>query len=82
MKLLFNIEYRTAFGEELVLQAVATTIAPDDAQHFPVVYLIEKLTAGNAYLAYEQLVDVVGGCQFFPFLPFPSFGFGSSADTL
>ena len=71
-----------AFGKKLMLQVVAPAIAPDDAQHFPVVYLIEELTARDAYLAHEQLVDVVGGCQFFPFFPFPSFGFGSSAGTL
>lgn len=50
-----------AFGEQLVLQTVAAAIAPDDAAHLPEADVVEELTARDAYLAHDQLVDVVGG---------------------
>ena len=50
-----------AFGHELVLQAVAAAVASDDAADFPKLDFVEKLSARDAYLAHEQLVDVVGG---------------------
>ena len=49
------------FGDELVLQAVALSVASDDTANFPEANVVEELTAGDAYLAHEQLVDVVGG---------------------
>ena len=49
------------FGHELVLQQVAAAVASDDAAHFPKADVIEEFTAGDANLAHEQLVDVVGG---------------------
>ena len=57
-------------GKELVLQAVAPAIASDDAAHFPELEVVKEFTAMDAYLAYDELVDVVGGSQFFAFLPF------------
>ena len=50
-----------AFCHELVLQAVAVAVASDDAAHLPEAEVVEELTTGDAYLAHEQLVDVVGG---------------------
>ena len=67
------------FGNELMLQSVALTVASDDTTNLPEAEVVEKLTAGDAYLAHEKLVDVVGGCQFFAFLPFPFAGFSSGS---
>lgn len=47
-------------GYELVLQAVAAAVSSDDAQGLPVDDVIEEFAAGNADLAYDELVDVVG----------------------
>ena len=47
---------------KLVLQAVAAAVASDDAAHLPELEVVEEFTARNAYLAHEQLVDVVGAC--------------------
>lgn len=58
------------FSEKLVLQRVAAAVAADDAAYLPEADVIEEFTTWNAYLAHEQLVDVVGGSQFFAFLPF------------
>ena len=49
-----------AFGNELVFQTVALAVASDDAAHLPEAEVIQELTAGDAYLAHEQLIDVVG----------------------
>lgn len=46
---------------ELVLQAVAAAVASDDAAHLPELEVVEEGVMGDAYLAHEQLVDVVGG---------------------
>ena len=59
-----------AFGHHLQFEDVAASVASDDAAHLPEAQPIEERVAVNAYLAYEQLVDVVGGNQFFPFVPF------------
>ena len=53
------------FSDELVLQAVAVAVAADNAAHFPEAEVVEEFTTGDAYLAHEQLKDVVGGIQFF-----------------
>ena len=50
-----------AFSEELVCQLVALAVASDDAAHFPKAEVVEEVTAGDAYLAHEQLINVVGG---------------------
>ena len=50
-----------AFGYELVLQAVATTVASDDTADFPELEVVQELTTRYAYLAHEQLIDVAGG---------------------
>ncbi len=50
-----------AFGHQLVLQAVALAVATDDSTYLPEAEVVEELTAGDAYLAHEQLIDVVGG---------------------
>ena len=60
-----------AFSDELVLQAVAVAVASDDAAYLPEAEVVEKFTTGDAYFAHEQLVDVVGGCQFFPLSSVP-----------
>ena len=52
-------------------------IASDDATDFPELYIEEKLTPWDSYLAHDELVDVVGGYEFFPFFPFPFFSSGS-----
>ena len=46
---------------ELVLKNVATAISSNDAFSLPKSNLIEELVTADAYLANEQLVDVVGG---------------------
>ena len=50
-----------ALGEQLVLQTVALAVASDDSAYLPEAEVVEKFAAGDAYLAHEQLVDVVGG---------------------
>lgn len=49
------------FGHELVLQAVAAAVAPDDAAYLPEADVVEKFTTRDAYLAHEQLINVAGG---------------------
>ena len=51
-----------ALGYELVLQAVAVAVATDDTANLPEAEVVEKFTTRDAYLAHEQLVDVMGGC--------------------
>ena len=55
----------SAFGHELVLQAVAVTVASDNTADFPEAEVVKEFTTRDAYLAHEQLVDVVSGGQFF-----------------
>lgn len=50
-----------AFGHKLVLKSVAVAVSSDDATDFPEAEVVEKFAAWYAYLAHEQLVDVVGG---------------------
>ena len=59
-----------AFGEQLVCKMVSLAVAADDTVNFPKLQVIEELTAGDSYLAYEQLIDVVGVYQFFSLSPF------------
>jgi len=54
--------------------AVAVAVAADDAAGLPELELIEELAAGNAYLANEQLIEVVGGQGFFVLSPSSLFG--------
>ena len=46
---------------KLVLKDVAAIVASNDATCLPESNLIEELVTADAYLANEQLVDVVGG---------------------
>lgn len=62
------------FGKQLELQAVAPAVAPYDTAYFPETEVVEELTAGDADFAHEELVDVVGGYEFFPSVPFLSSG--------
>ena len=57
------------FRHHLQFEQVAAAVAFDDMAHLPEAQLVQELSAVNAYLAYEQLVDVVGGGQFFPVDP-------------
>ena len=41
------------FSHELMLQAVAVSVATDDATHFPEAEVVEEVAARNAYLAHE-----------------------------
>lgn len=63
-----------AFGKELELQSVSPAVAPYDAAHLPEAEVVEELTARDADFAHEELVDVVGGYEFFPSVPFLSSG--------
>lgn len=58
-------------------EVIALAVAADDAVNFPELQIVKKLMAGDSYLAYEQLIDVVGVYQFFVFLPFPFAGLSS-----
>ena len=75
-----------AFGQQLVLQPVAPAVAANDAPCFPRQQVVKELTAADANLANEYLVEVVGGQAFFlrPFLPvgFSFFSFGSPAGSV
>lgn len=57
-----------ALGHELVFQLVAVAVASDDTANFPERDVVQKLVPTDAYLANDQLVDVVGGYAFFRFL--------------
>jgi hypothetical protein len=46
------------FGDELVRQTVALSVATDDAVDFPELQFVEELMARDAYLTNKQLVDV------------------------
>ena len=65
------------FCHELMLQTVTVAVAANDATDFPELYIVEELMTGDSYLAHEQLVDVVGGYEFFLRPPFVFFSFGS-----
>ena len=52
----------SAQAKELILQDVAATVALHNSPYFPKLQVIEKHMAVDAYLTYEQLVDVVGAC--------------------
>ena len=67
------------FSHQLVLQPVALAVASDDATDFPEAEFVKKLTTGDSDFAHEQLVDVVGGCQFF--LPSSLFPAGEPSDA-
>ena len=54
-----------------MLQAVSLAVASDNATDFPEAEVVKEFTTGDAYLAHEQLIDVVGGCQFFPLSSVP-----------
>lgn len=60
-----------AEAQELVLKDVAASIPSHDSQDLPVLELVKEGVARNADFAHEQLIDVVGACQFFA--SFPSF---------
>lgn len=49
------------FSHQLMIQAVALAVASDNATDFPEAEVVEKFAALDAYLAHEQLIDVVGG---------------------
>ena len=61
-----------ALRHHLQFEPVTAAVALDDAANLPEAQVVEEVTTRDAYLAYEQLVDVVGGGQFFPLFPFPS----------
>ncbi len=44
-----------------MLQAVALAVASDDATYFPEGDVIQELMSADAYLANDELVQVVGG---------------------
>lgn len=46
---------------ELILKNVATAVSSNNAFSLPEANLVEELVTADAYLANEQLVDVVGG---------------------
>lgn len=48
-----------------MLQAVALTIASDDASDLPEVEVVEEGSVLDANLSDQELVDVIGCCQFF-----------------
>ena len=48
-----------------MLQAVALTIASDDASDLPEVEVVEECSVLDANLSDQELVDVIGCCQFF-----------------
>ena len=52
-------------------------ISTNDATDFPELQIEEKFTPRDAYLAHDELIDVVGGYEFFPFFPFVFFSSGS-----
>lgn len=58
-------------------------VASDDAAHLPPYELIEKLVTTESYLAHEQLIEFVGGFQFFAFpsSSVSSAGFSSFGST-
>ena len=52
----------SAQAKELILQDVATAVALHNTPYFPKLQVVEKHMAVDAYLTYEQLIDVVGAC--------------------
>jgi hypothetical protein len=49
------------FGQQLISQPISLVISPYDAAGLPEAYLIEEFVPANAYLANNELVQVVGG---------------------
>jgi hypothetical protein len=49
------------FGQQLISQPISLVISPDDAAGLPEAYLIEEFVPANAYLANNELIQVVGG---------------------
>ena len=54
-----------AQSEQLVMKYVSLAIPSYDATCLPEGDVVQKLTTRNAYLANEQLIEVVGGQAFF-----------------
>ena len=52
----------SAQAEELILQDVAAAVALYYSPYLPKLQVVEKHMAVDAYLTYEQLIDVVGAC--------------------
>ena len=52
----------SAQAKKLILQDVATAVALHNTPYLPKLQVIEKHMAVDAYLTYEQLIDVVGAC--------------------
>ena len=61
-----------------MFQVITLAIASFDASHFPEADVVEEFMARDADFAHEQLIDVVGGSQFFA-LPFPFAGFSAGS---
>lgn len=58
---------------------MAGIIAANDALDFPPAKAVSECAWRDAYLAHEQLIELVGGCQFFA--PSSSLGFSSFGST-
>ena len=52
----------SAQAKELILQDVATAVALYYSPYFPKLQVVQEHMAVDAYLTYEQLIDVVGAC--------------------
>ena len=57
------------FGKQLVGEGAALAVATDDATDLPECEVIEESVVVDSNFAHEQLVDVVGGYEFFSFFP-------------
>ena len=70
-------------GKQLVGEGAALAVATDDATDLPECEVIEESVVVDSNFAHEQLVDVVGGYEFFAFFP-PLLGlsFGSPSGML
>jgi hypothetical protein len=49
------------FGQQLISQPISLVISPDDAPGFPEADVVQEFVPANAYLANNELVQVVGG---------------------
>jgi len=77
-----HAEERTisAQAEQLIMKYVSLAVSSNDATCLPECDVVQELTTWNAYLANEQLIEVVGGQAFFG--SFPScLSLGSSVGT-
>ena len=52
----------SAQAKELILQDVTTAVALHNTPYFPKLQVVQEHMAVDAYLTYEQLIDVVGAC--------------------